>query len=907
MNKFTTLGEIRENIKVLETAVIQGLNANPPERVQQVLQEARGKLERCGELCEAPLRIALVGEFNSGKTLVLNSLLDCTDLFPCLLQPTTGNVLEARVTLKKEERPVNIKNIKVVFFNEVEIWEIMNYFLKSFSEDASLGLPKSVKSPDQLPKLEDALVSAYHKTHDISTQYGILAALEYLMSIKHNQAAVLREERHVCTIPKDLLGHALTLLGRPDLDLGVDAFYSALQQMHDAVGAVNINEGLNAKNIRCVFPLIRRIIVDLEAWCVPFGVKDPKDSNPLAFLDFPGLGAESSSARDRFLCTNEIRDAHSILVIFNGSNPGTVGAAAMASLFQQAGKLTAERTIISVNRFDEFQPVPGELNAQQYFSHVEEGTQVGFTSVLVPAKNLLASSTKQFKLYLCSAMAYLFEAKNKRGNWQFGKKEWFSDNKRQAAYSHYKRCEPEFKKLIGEVELNRGKLSGDYAIMKDALQRYLDAGGIPALRQDLIAFAREKGERLIKEDILKEFRAAYRLLDEVTPKTTGQQGERVAISSEVTYRAQEFYRVLELAVADALPNGPSEYKKLKIKDVEKDLHLWDIIETEITSQVAAWPEWFAILNQAQTKKAKPSTKSPEKPQRTFSRYSKLKKAGGDVPSEFKAFNARFEKTAEDLSQFALENIGKAIVYSVQRFEGHPDYSEACQALQGVLQVEKLSGMEEALPLLDAWQPTRMVEEAIVPEVLERVSDEVDELKNIRYPYDGDKPCFWNLALIIRVQVQLVKTLRDRVSRLIAASESQFQSFFVNEVLRAEILPLVRSCLNDTQFLANISSVEAEEQAVPWDAAGSSVRSSLDNVRQKSSLLGGTSGYTPQSSPNTPPKASPKTLAQDVPEDDGAEEIEEPEEGFGEEEHDEEKGQRRGDNKKNEEEGEFEEW
>ena len=86
------------------------------------------------------------------------------------------------------------------------------------------------------------------------------------------------------------------------------------------------------------------------------------------------------------------------------------------------------------------------------------------------------------------------------------------------------------------------------------------------------------------------------------------------------------------------------------------------------------------------------------------------------------------------------------------------------------------------------------------------------LKNIRYPYDGDKPCFWNLALIIRIQVQLIKTLRDKISRLIAAAESQFQSFFVNEVLRAEILPLVRSSLNDPRFLAAASGKEVEESS-----------------------------------------------------------------------------------------------
>lgn len=160
-----------------------------------------------------------------------------------------------------------------------------------------------------------------------------------------------------------------------------------------------------------------------------------------------------------------------------------------------------------------------------------------------------------------------------------------------------------------------------------------------------------------------------------------------------------------------------------------------------------------------------------------------------------------------MSQFALDNISNAIIYSVTRFESHPDYLEATQSLRSSIVISDLEQVEEALPLLDAWQPSRMVEEEVIPEIMERISDEVEELKTIRYPYDGEKPCFWNLALIIRIQVQLLKTLRDRVSRLIASAESQFQSFFVNEIMRAEILPLVRSCLNDSEFLSQLSGQE----------------------------------------------------------------------------------------------------
>ncbi len=839
MKKITTIGDIKENAQQLETTIHQAMNANPADRIREALQEALDHLHRCQELCDAPLRIALVGEFNSGKTLLLNAILDCADLFPSLLQPTTGNVLELRVSLRREEKPAQIKSSKVSFFVEREAWEILNYYLRDLNNQGITGLPQTLNSFSELPKLEDKLISAYEQPQDISTKYAVLAALEYAMALKYNQALVTREQRYECTISRELLPDALTLLGRTELDQGAQSFHAAIQKMYDTVGSFDVNDTLTHKNIRAVFPLMRRVTVAVDAWCVPFGIDNPENYSPLAFLDFPGLGAESSNARDRFLCTNEIRDAHAILLIFNGSNPGASGASVMASLFQQVGKLTTERTIITINRFDEFQPLPGGVNVQEYYSSVKDGTTVGFTTLLTPAKNLFSGS-KSLRVYLCSAMCYLFEAKSARSGWNFGKAEFFTDNKHQAAYSLYKRNEPDFRKLIRDIDKDR-RLSGDFQLIKQSVERYLEFGGVACLREDVVVFAREKGERLIREDALKEYRAAYRLLDSIAPKGAGVAGSTVKVSSEVAFQAQEFYRILELAVADALPNGQSEYKSLKIKQDERDAPIWDIIEKEITSRVASWPEWFAILNQGAMKKVQPMT-SKTPPQKTFSRYSKIKKVGAEVPTEFKAFNERYMNTAEALSQFALDHIGQAILYSVQRFETHGDYTAACQALQSVLNVDRLSQSEEGLPLIDSWQPSRMAADTLVPEILERITPELEDLKNIRYPYDTEKPCFWNMALIIRIQVQLIKTLRDRVSRLIAAAENQFQGFFVNEVLRAEILPLVRSCLNNPTFLAGVASSElpvSDESA--WDSAGQILRGTVEEVKQND---GATSTFAP---------------------------------------------------------------
>jgi len=618
MTKFNTIGEIKDAAQMLDTAVVQWMNSGPPDSIQVKLNEARELLQRGIELADAPLRIALVGEFNSGKTLLLNSLLDSTDIFPCLLQPTTGNVLEVRVSLRNEERQAEIKGASVSFFNQFEVDAVLDNYLKDLKNQGIEGLPNKV-GLHELEKFERFLCKKFQELRSITPKYAIISALEFVLSLRYNQDLVCREERHMCSLPMDLIPAALTLSGRMDLNKGIQTIYNSIKETYERSSGPKVFDKITSGNLKSVFPMMRRVVVDISAWAVPFGVTDIKSCNTLAFLDFPGLGAESSNARDTYLCMSEIRDAHAVVVVFNGSNPGTSGASVMATLFQKAGKLTSERTMVAVNRFDEFHPMPSGRTVETYYSNQEQGTTVGFCNILIPAKNLLAGQ-KKINLYVCSALCYLFEEKSKRPNWNFGNAQWFNDNKRQAAYTLYKRCQEDFRNLIHQV--NKGSSLRDHEIMKSGLIRYLEGGGIPSLRHDIVQFASVRGEKLIREDALREIRNAYHILDEIAPPLRAS-GENGPINPEVSFAAQEFYRVLELAVADTLPGGSSDYKKLQIKGMDKYIPLWETIENEIASKIMSWPEWFAILNQGMNKTT--SQRATNKPVKKFSRYEKLKK------------------------------------------------------------------------------------------------------------------------------------------------------------------------------------------------------------------------------------------------------------------------------------------
>ena len=52
----------------------------------------REAAEKTVELATSPVRICVMGEFSSGKTLLLGSLIGYADALPISENPTTGNV-----------------------------------------------------------------------------------------------------------------------------------------------------------------------------------------------------------------------------------------------------------------------------------------------------------------------------------------------------------------------------------------------------------------------------------------------------------------------------------------------------------------------------------------------------------------------------------------------------------------------------------------------------------------------------------------------------------------------------------------------------------------------------------------------------------------------------------------------
>lgn len=97
---------------------------------------------------------------------------------------------------------------------------------------------------------------------------------------------------------------------------------------------------------------IRRVDIEVricrEIW-------DITGAEEFVLLDFPGLGAANSGARDTFLSLRELAQVQTILVLLNGKSPGSDRANKIFSMMQQQrpGQDLKDLILVGVGPFDQ--------------------------------------------------------------------------------------------------------------------------------------------------------------------------------------------------------------------------------------------------------------------------------------------------------------------------------------------------------------------------------------------------------------------------------------------------------------------------------------------------------------------------------------------------------------------------
>jgi hypothetical protein len=120
------------------------------------------------ELACSPVKIGVMGEFSSSKTLLIGSLIGYADALPVSETPTTGNITAVHLCQSSELHTTRIARLRVEYLSEQKVKECLRYMLKEAEVRAKSA---------ELTSREISLLPSLYPTTIVSSN-GILSWCE---------------------------------------------------------------------------------------------------------------------------------------------------------------------------------------------------------------------------------------------------------------------------------------------------------------------------------------------------------------------------------------------------------------------------------------------------------------------------------------------------------------------------------------------------------------------------------------------------------------------------------------------------------------------------------------------------------------------------------------------------------
>lgn len=371
MPKLEQLAEYKEYAeKVLEL-----LRADESALANAALPDVAEQARRLGAAAAevvrqstSPVKVGILGEFSSGKTLLIGGLVGSADILPIDQVPTTGNVTQLRFTQHDRLEDTRALRVDIEYLTDRDVKGCFDYMLgvarRRLEETAHVAAPELLARLSALKPSEAGFSAALMAWCQEAWKTGS-PNLQHLVS-----------ELRSFALAYDAAGHALCGRGRP-LKYGVEpsVAWSGLRLPKVRKKPSELSYGdlppapprlaqqpaeLTAEILRNTFLLIKRVEVEVSLSRRLWELSPLRATNDFALLDFPGLGAPESGVRDEYLCLREMAEVHTILLLLNGRSQegGTRQARKIYEILKghfrdESPKEFQDRILVGVGHFDE--------------------------------------------------------------------------------------------------------------------------------------------------------------------------------------------------------------------------------------------------------------------------------------------------------------------------------------------------------------------------------------------------------------------------------------------------------------------------------------------------------------------------------------------------------------------------
>jgi hypothetical protein len=479
----------------------------------------------------------------------------------------------------------------------------------------------------------------------------------------------------------------------------------------------NAPQRLGTQLLQTSFLLIRRVDIEVK---ISREIWDVTGAEEFVLLDFPGLGAANSGARDTFLSLRELAQVQTILVLLNGKSPGSDRAHKIFTMMQQQrpGQDLKDLILVGVGRFDQLplESEGGERELDLLINNQSDSQPLQTNTVFQKLKVLKtiidgaeAFTSQKDRIVLLSPLLGLAELAKRSGQVKAGSEEFLANLDYPEYLERPKKLQQKWRDLSESLLAADGRNQ-----LGKQLGYFAQDGGISKLRELIQTHVANHGLKQLYEDTrraadgirqqqeyLKEIIAEIHEQGIPTVDTPALLELRLAIESlDRTYR-----------------NFQKDLGKEQLKD-RRGIVVTDVIKDELTLKILNWSQWTLLFNKIQNG----TITLAEFKGAAGKLFDRGNRVNTSIPTKSDDFYPAFEKTVRELENFASDRIRQAVIDLLSSL-AHQITLER-EKLQAILQpemeqeIESKFGLEEAdlfYKLLLGSDP-RQWKEAIIAEI-----------------------------------------------------------------------------------------------------------------------------------------------------------------------------------------------
>lgn len=588
----TTYKEHGENLIQKVKSIAQELSQTQQEivdkaQIESIIHNIGTLSEQLVKKASSSVTIGIGGEFSAGKTLLLDSLIGYSGILPVSENPTTGNVTAIHLTQQEGFKTTEFNSFKVTYLNTKEVKQCLQYMCEEAQKRAeAINLEIETIQGNGFNDIIEWSKKAWQKTKNVELRFVLQELVKFLNTLKPYQ--VLLGKSYILEV--EIAKQGLQL---PD-------FPTDLQNINfgDLVKNFTILEHspkkLNVQLLQNSFSLIKRIDIEVKISKEIWDLSNLRGVQEFTLLDFPGLGATNSSARDTFLSLQELTDVQTILILLNGSKPGGAEANKLFTIMQQhKGEDIKDRILVSVGRFDQL-PLLNDGAEMILDKLIQEDNSLTEELVLEKLKILKTTinhaqsfSSKKDSILLLSPLLSLFLLSQSSTLIQVGTQEFLNILHSPNYLSQTKRMRQKWKDLRDKLQQTNPR-----SILAKQLEDFANDGGIGRLREVIINHVGTHGLKQLEQETEKIYQDLRKEQSKLNNLVRAIQADGIPISKPPELiNLEESIKNLIAIYQEWQTNINQEPPLLD----QRGITVSDRLKEQIISQIFDWPEWNKLF------------------------------------------------------------------------------------------------------------------------------------------------------------------------------------------------------------------------------------------------------------------------------------------------------------------------